>query len=53
MSFYAKSVSFWPNESIFKYNDIVMLCNLLGNVASVFVDIDFGAKMSILGKKNK
>ena len=41
MSFYAKSVSFWPNEWIFKYSDKIMFF-----LTSIFVQ-----KMSILGKK--
>ena len=51
MSFYAKSVSFWPNEWIFKYSDKIMSCKLWSKVASVFLNINFCAKMSILGKK--
>ena len=50
MSFYAKSVSFWPNEWIFKYSDKIM-CKLWSKVTSVFLNINFCAKMSILGKK--
>ena len=41
MSFYAKSVSFWPNE-----------WKLWSKVTSVFLNINFCAKMSILGKNN-
>ena len=52
MSFYAKSVSFWPNEWIFKYIDKIMSCKLWSKVTSVFLNINFCAKMSILGKKN-
>ena len=52
MSFYAKSVSFWPNEWIFKYSDKIMSCKLWSKVTSVFLNINFCAKMSILGKKN-
>ena len=52
MSFYAKSVSFWPNEWIFKYTDKIMSCKLWSKVTSVFLNINFCAKMSILGKKN-
>ena len=51
ISFYAKSVSFWPNEWIFKYSDKIM-CKLWTKVASVFLNINFCAKMSILGKNN-
>ena len=51
MSFYAKSVSFWPNEWIFKYSDKIMSCKLWSKVTSVFLNINFCAKMSILGKK--
>ena len=52
MSFYAKSVSFWANEWIFKYSDKIMSCKLWSKVTSVFLNINFCAKMSILGKKN-
>ena len=52
MSFYAKSVSFWPNEWIFKYSDKIMSCKLWSKVTSVFLNINFCAKMSILEKKN-
>ena len=48
MSFYAKSVSFWPNEWIFKYSDNIMSCKLWSKVTSVFLNINFCAKMSIL-----
>ena len=51
MSFYAKSVSFWPNEWIFKYSDKIMSCKLWSKVISVFLSINFCAKTSILGKK--
>ena len=51
MSFYAKSVSFWPKEWIFKYSDKIMSCKLWSKVTSVFLNINFCAKMSILGKK--
>ena len=51
MSFYAKSVSFWPNEWIFKYSDKIMSCKLWSKVTSVFLNINFCAKMLILGKK--
>ena len=50
--FYAKGVSFWPNEWIFKYSDKIMSCKLWSKVTSVFLNINFCAKMSILGKKN-
>ena len=50
-NFYAKSVSFWPNEWIFKYSDKIMSCKLWSKVTSVFLNINFCAKMSILGKK--
>ena len=46
-----KSVSFWPNEWIFKYSDKIMSCKLWSKVTSVFLNINFCAKMSILGKK--
>ena len=52
MSFYAKSVSFWPKEWIFKYSNKIMSCKLWSKVTSVFLNINFCAKMSILGKKN-
>ena len=47
MSFYAKSVSFWPNEWIFKYSDKIMSCKIWSKVTSVFLNINFCAKMSI------
>ena len=50
--FYAKSVSSWPNEWIFKYSDKIMSCKLWSKVTSVFLNINFCAKMSILEKKN-
>ena len=53
MSFYAKSVSFWPNEWIFKYSDKIMSCKLWSKVTSVFLNINFCAKMSIFGKTKK
>ena len=52
ISFYAKSVSFWVNEWIFKYSDKIMSCKLWSKVTSVFLNINFCAKMSILGKNN-
>ena len=52
MSFYAKSVSFWANEWIFKYSDKIMSCKLWSKVTSVFLNNNFCAKMSIFGKKN-
>ena len=52
MSFYAKSVSFSPNEWTFKHSDKIMSCKLWSKVTSVFLNINFCAKMSILGKKN-
>ena len=45
MSFYAKSVSFWPNEWIFKYSDKIMSCKLWSKVTSVFLNINFWAKI--------
>ena len=51
MSFYAKSVSFWPNEWIFKYSDKIMPCKLWSKVTRVFLNINFCAKLSIFGKK--
>ena len=50
--FYAKSVSFWPNEWIFKYSDKIMSCKLWSKVTSVSLNINFCAKLSILGEKN-
>ena len=41
MSFYAKSVSFWPNEWIFKYSDKIMFFS-----SSIFVQ-----KCQFWGKK--
>ena len=52
ISFYAKSVSFLVNEWIFKYSDKIMSCKLWSKVTSVFLNINFCAKMSILGKHN-
>ena len=52
MSFYAKSVSFWPNEWIFKYSDKIMLCKLWSKVTRVFLNINFCAKTLIWGEKN-
>ena len=51
MSFYAKIFSFWVNEWILKYSDKIMSCKLWSKVTSVFLNINFCAKMSILGKK--
>ena len=45
MSFYAKSVSCWPNEWIFKYSDKIMSCKLWSKVTSVFLNINFWAKI--------
>ena len=53
MSVYAKRVSFVANEWNVKYSDKLMLCKLWGKVTSVFVNINFGAKMSVLGQKNE
>ena len=53
ISFYAKSVSFWVNEWIFKYSDKIMPCKLWSKVTRVFLNINFCAKMFILGKKLK
>ena len=47
--FYAKSVSFWANEWIFKYSDKIM-CKLRGKVTSVSVDINFGANVNFVHK---
>ena len=49
---YAKIVSFWANEWISKYSDKIMSCKLWGKITSVSVNINFGAKMSILCEKN-
>ena len=52
MSFYAKSVSFWPNEWIFKYSDKIMSCKLWSKVTSVFLNINFLCKtVNFFGKK--
>ena len=51
ISFYAKSVSFWVNEWIFKYSDKIMSCKLWSKVTSVFLNINFCAKMSIFWEK--
>ena len=51
MSFYAKSVSFWPNEWNFKYSDKIKPCKLWSKVMRVFININFCAKTLILGKK--
>ena len=53
MLFYAKAVRFWQNEWSFKHSDKIMLSKVWGKVASVFININFGAKMSIFGKKKK
>ena len=46
-----KSVSFWANEWVSKFSDKIMLCKLWGKVTSVSVNINFGAKVSILCEK--
>ena len=51
MSFYAKSVSFWPNEWIFKYSDKIMSCKLWSKVTSVFSTSIFVQKCQFWGKK--
>ena len=51
MSIYAKSVSFWPNEWIFKYSDKIMSCKLWSKVTSVFLNIQFLCKNVNFGKK--
>ena len=51
ITFYAKSVSFLANEWISKFSDEIMSRKLWGKVTSVSVNINFGAKMSILCKK--
>ena len=51
ITFDAKSVGFWANEWISKYSDKIMSCKLWGKVTSVSVNINSGAKMSILCKK--
>ena len=53
ITFYAKSISFWANVWITKYSDRIMSCKLWGKVRSVSVNVNFGAKMSILCKKKK
>ena len=52
ITFYAKSVSFWANEWISKYSDKTVSCKLWGKVTSISVNINFGAKTSILCEKN-
>ena len=52
MSFYAKSVSFWPNEWIFKYSDKIMSCKLWSKVTSVFSTSIFVQKCPFWEKKN-
>ena len=49
--FMQKVLVFWSNEWIFKYSDKIMSCKLWSKVTSVFLNINFCAKMSILGKK--
>ena len=49
---FMQSVSFWVNEWIFKYSDKIMPCKLWSKVTRVFLNINFGAKTLILGKKN-
>ena len=51
MTFYAKSVSFGANDWISKFIDKIMLCKLWGKVASVSVNINFGARMSMFYEK--
>ena len=51
MSFYARSVSFWVNEWIFKYSDKIMSCKLWSKVTSVFLNINFLCKNVNFGKK--
>ena len=51
-NFYAKIVSFWANEWIYKSSDKIMSCKLGGKITSVSVNMNFGAKMSILCEKN-
>ena len=43
----AKSDRFWAIAWLSKYSDEIMSCKLLGKVTVVFVNINFGAKMSI------
>ena len=45
ISFYAKSVSFWVNEWLFKYSDKIMSCKLWSKVTSVFLNLNFWAKI--------
>ena len=52
ITFYAKSVSFWANEWISKFIDKIISRKLWGKVTSVSVNINFGAKVSILCEKN-
>ena len=52
--FMQKSVSFWPKEWIFKYSIKSSLSKLWDKVTSVFLNINFCAKLSIFwGKKNE
>ena len=52
ITFYAKSVSFLANEWISKFSDEIMSRKLWGKVTSVSVNINFGAKVSILCEKH-
>ena len=50
--FYAKSVSFWPNEWIFKYSGKIKSCKTLGKSNECFSQHQFLCKtVNFLGKK--
>ena len=48
-----KNVGFWAYEWISKNSDKIMSCKLWGKIASVSVNINFGAKMLIFCKKKR
>ena len=49
--FVQKVLVSWQKDWIFKYSDKIMSCKLWNKVTSVFLNINFCAKLSILGKK--
>ena len=51
MSFYAKSVSFWPKEWIFKYSDKIMSCKLWSKWRVFFSTSIFVQKCQFWEKK--
>ena len=51
ISFYAKSVSFWVNEWIFKYSDKIMPCKLWSKTDESFSQHQFLCKTVNFGEK--